>query len=150
MSSATFPVVEATIGGIHAAFRGGRLTCRALVEAYLARIAAHDRAGARLNSVITVNPAVLEEADRLDSSFAATGQFAGPLHGIPVAVKDQAETMGIETTFGSIAFDGYMPAADAHAITRLKAAAAPSCCPRPRCRTSRHPGSASAPSLARR
>ena len=124
MSSATFPVVEATIGGIHIAFRDGRLTCRALVEAYLARIEAHDRAGARLNSVITVNPAVLEEADRLDSSFAATGQFAGPLHGIPVAVKDQAETMGIETTFGSIAFDGYMPGTDAHAITRLKAAGA--------------------------
>lgn len=124
MAGATFPVVEATIGGIHAAFRDGTLTCRALVEAYLARIAAYDQGGLQLNSVISVNPAALAEADRLDRDFAATGKLSGPLHGIPVAVKDQVETQGIPTTFGSIAMDGYLPANDAHAITRLKEAGA--------------------------
>ena len=124
MTSDAFPVVEATIADIHQAFRDGRLTCRALVEAYLARIAAYDQGGPRLNGVVTVNPAVLDEADALDRAFAASGRFSGPLHGIPVAVKDQVETKGIPTTFGSIAMDGYLPAADAHAITRLKAAGA--------------------------
>lgn len=122
MASAAFPVVEATIAGIHAAYREGRLTCRALVEAYMARIAAYDQGGPKLNGVITVNTAALDEADRLDRMFAETGQFVGPLHGIPVAVKDQVETKGIQTTFGSMAMEGYMPSADATAIARLKAA----------------------------
>lgn len=122
MTSAPFPVAEATIAGIHAAYRSGSLTCRALVEAYLARIAAYDQAGPALNAVLAVNQAALDEADRLDRAFAETGRFVGALHGIPVAVKDQAETKGIPTTFGSIAMDGYMPETDAHAVTRLKAA----------------------------
>lgn len=124
MNSGKFPVVEATIADIHRAYQDGTVTCRALVEAYLARIAAYDQDGPRLNGVVTVNPAALDEADRLDRVLAETGHLSGPLHGIPVAVKDQMETQGIATCFGSIALDGYLPSVDAHAIGRLKAAGA--------------------------
>lgn len=124
MSSTTFRLEEATIEDIHAAFRSGELTCRRLVELYLARIEAYDRSGPHLNSIITVNPNVLDEAEELDRSFEGSGEFAGPLHGIPVLVKDQAETAGIRTTFGSIAFEEYVPEEDATAVRRLKEAGA--------------------------
>jgi Asp-tRNA(Asn)/Glu-tRNA(Gln) amidotransferase A subunit family amidase len=119
-----FRLEEATIEDIHAAFRSGELTCRRLVELYLARIEAYDKNGPELNAIITVNPKVLDEADELDSSFGRDGEFAGPLHGIPVLVKDQAETAGIRTTFGSVAFEGYVPEEDATAVRRLKEAGA--------------------------
>ena len=119
-----FRLEEATIDDIHAAFRSGELTCRRLVELYLARIEAYDKNGPELNAIITVNPKVLDEADELDSSFGRDGEFDGPLHGIPVLVKDQAETAGIRTTFGSVAFEGYVPEEDATAVRRLKEAGA--------------------------
>lgn len=121
--SEPFPIEEATIDGIHAAFAAGTLTAEALTAAYLDRIARLDAAGPTINSVISTNPAALAEARALDAEFAATGTLR-PLHGIPVVVKDQVETKGIPTTFGSIAQDGYMPEADATAITKLKAAGA--------------------------
>jgi amidase len=122
MSHPSFAVEEATIASIHKAFLDGSLTCRALVEAYLRRIDAYDRNGPALNSIVTVNPGVLAEADRLDAQLAETKALVGPLHGIPVLVKDQVETAGIMTTFGSIAMDGYVPKQDAPAITKVKAA----------------------------
>jgi len=94
------------------------------VDLYLARIEAYDRSGPELNSIITVNPNVLEEAEELDRSFERNGEFVGSLHGIPVLVKDQAETAGIRTTFGSIAFEDYVPDEDATAVRRLKEAGA--------------------------
>jgi amidase len=119
-----FRLEEATIDDIHAAFRSGELTCRRLVEMYLARIEAYDKNGPELNAIITVNPKALDQADDLDSSFGRDGEFVGPLHGIPVLVKDQAETAGIRTTFGSVAFEGYVPEEDATAVRRLKEAGA--------------------------
>ncbi|MFX0543315.1 amidase [Roseovarius sp. S4756] len=119
-----FDVVEATITDAQAAFRSGDLTVHDLVSAYLERIEEIDKSGPELNSVITINSQALEEAKALDSHFAETGDFKGPLHGVPVLVKDQAETKGIKTTFGSIAQDGYMPEEDATAITKLKDAGA--------------------------
>lgn len=119
-----FKLEEATIDDIHSAFRSGELTCRRLVEMYLARIEAYDKDGPELNSIITVNPKVLDEADDLDRSFGQRGEFIGPLHGVPVLVKDQAETAGIRTTFGSVAFEGYVPEEDATAVRRLKEAGA--------------------------
>jgi amidase len=119
-----FRLEEATIDDIHAAFRSGELTCRRLVELYLARIEAYDKNGPELNAIITVNPKVLDEADELDRSFGRGGEFVGALHGIPVLVKDQAETAGIRTTFGSVAFEGYVPEEDATAVRRLKEAGA--------------------------
>jgi Asp-tRNA(Asn)/Glu-tRNA(Gln) amidotransferase A subunit family amidase len=115
---------EATIDDIHSAFRSKELNCRRLVELYLARIEAYDKSGPELNSIITINPNVLEEADELDRSFGRTGEMAGSLHGIPVLVKDQAETAGIRTTFGSVAFEEYTPEEDATVVAKLKAAGA--------------------------
>jgi Asp-tRNA(Asn)/Glu-tRNA(Gln) amidotransferase A subunit family amidase len=120
----SFQLEETTIAAIHAAFRTGELTCTDLVRRYLARIEAYDKTGPTLNSIITVNPRALEEAKAQDEGYARTKSFKGALHGIPVVVKDQAETAGIMTTFGSIAADGYVPAKDATAVGRLRAAGA--------------------------
>src|SRR5688572_14799326 len=85
----TFDIVETTIADVHAAFAAGTLTVRQLVKMYLDRIAAYDKSGPAINAVISLNPIVLEEADRLDVAFRASG-FIGPLHGIPLIMKDQA------------------------------------------------------------
>jgi len=117
-------VEEATIADVHARFREGSLTAVQLVEAYLERIETLDRTGPALNSVITVSTSALEEARALDEKLASSGDLVGPLHGVPVLVKDQIETADIVTTFGSAATDDYLPAEDAAAITRLKEAGA--------------------------
>jgi amidase len=124
VTTAPFRLQEATIDDIHSAFRSGEITCRGLVELYLARIEAYDKSGPKLNSILTLNPKALEEAEDLDRSFEQNGEFVGPLHGIPVLVKDQAETAGIRTTFGSVAFEEYVPEEDATAVKRLKEAGA--------------------------
>ncbi len=120
----SFKLEETTIADIHNAFRSGELTCVDLVNRYLARIEAYDRSGPTLNSIITVNLKAVEDANAIDAEFAKAGEFIGPLHGIPVVVKDQAETKGLMTTFGSIAMDGYIPEKDATAITKLRDAGA--------------------------
>jgi amidase len=124
VSSRPFRLEEVTIDDIHSAFRSGEITCRGLVELYLARTEAYDKSGPELNSILTLNPKALEEAEGLDRSFERNGEFVGPLHGIPVLVKDQAETAGIRTTFGSVAFEDYVPQEDATAVRRLKEAGA--------------------------
>jgi len=124
VTTAPFRLQEATIDDIHSAFRSGEITCRGLVELYLVRIEAYDKSGPELNSILTLNPKALEEAEDLDRSFEQNGEFVGPLHGIPVLVKDQAETAGIRTTFGSVAFEEYVPEEDATAVKRLKEAGA--------------------------
>ena len=80
-----FVVDEATIGQIQEALRGGTLTCRQLVAAYLARIEAYDKNGPAINAVVMVNPEVLAQADALDAR-ARAGAFAGPLHCVPLIV----------------------------------------------------------------
>jgi amidase len=117
-------IVEATIDDIHARMRAGELTSRDLVEGYLARIEAYDRAGPGINSIVTINPQALEAADRCDEHLRKTGELMGPLHGIPVAVKDQVETEGMPTSFGCVAFKDYMAPADATIVRKLKAAGA--------------------------
>jgi len=124
MADEAFKLEEATIADIHQAFRRRALTCRQLVQCYLDRIEMFDRKGPALNSIVTVNQSALAEADRLDELHSRAATLTGPLHGIPVVVKDQAETKGIVTTFGSIALDGYLPQHDATAIARLKQAGA--------------------------
>lgn len=120
----SFAIEEATIADIHAAFLSGGLTAVELVQRYLDRIAAYDQDGPRLNAFVTVNPEALADAARLDAALRNTGQLTGPLHGIPVAVKDQAETKGLATSFGSIAIKGYLPAEDATVVAKLRAAGA--------------------------
>jgi Asp-tRNA(Asn)/Glu-tRNA(Gln) amidotransferase A subunit family amidase len=119
-----FNVVEASIADIHAAMRAGRISARSLVELYLARIEAYDRQGPALNSLILVNPRVLEVADSLDALFRNTGQLAGPLHGIPVIVKDNFDTVDMPTTAGSASLAGSRPAADAFQVRKVREAGA--------------------------
>ncbi len=118
-----FEVEEATIAGVHAAFRSGDLTCVTLVQAYLDRIDAYDQRGVRLNAIATLNPRALDEAVRLDEALAAGG-LTGPLHCIPVLLKDQVETSDMRTTYGSALFADFVPERDAAIVTRMKAAGA--------------------------
>ncbi len=120
---ASFNVIDATIADIHAAYRNGSLTARELVETYLDRIERYDRNGPAINSVISTNPKALEEADRLDAAFRESG-FVGPLHGIPLLMKDQGDVAEMPTTLGSILFRDHMPGRDATVVAKLKAAGA--------------------------
>ncbi len=118
-----FDVLEATIDDVHVAFQSGRITCRGLVELYLNRIEAYDKAGPALNAVQTINSQALQEADRLDTAFKAAGRV-GALHCIPVLVKDQVDTSDMLTTYGSAVFKDFVPEKDATIITKLKQAGA--------------------------
>ena len=120
---ATFKLEEATVAGVHRAFRSGALTAVKLVEMCLERIEACDRKGPRLNAVITVNPKARKEAARLDAKFRKTGP-AGPLHGIPVLLKDNVNTKDMPTTGGSKSLEGYVPPKDAFITKRLRDAGA--------------------------
>ena len=121
--TAGFRLQETTIVNIQAAFAAGVLSARQLVELYLSRIEAYDRNGPEINSIITVNPHALEEADQLDKAFGDTG-IVGPLHGIPVILKDQMDTRGMPTTLGSVVFKDYFPDKDAFVVEKLKSAGA--------------------------
>lgn len=117
---------ELTISQVHEAYKAGTYTCRQLVEAYLQRIKAvdQDSNGPKLNSILAISSVALSEADELDTKLKEKNQFVGPLHGVPVIVKDQAQTKGIVTTFGSIVAKDYVPDEDATLITKLKNAGA--------------------------
>lgn len=118
------PLELASIAEIQAALFTGRVTARGLVEAYQDRIAAYDQAGPELNAVVTLNPGALDRADELDAAYAASRRPVGPLHGIPMVVKDCLETADMPTSFGSEAFADYRPMADATVIANLRAAGA--------------------------
>ena len=119
-SSAPFSVVEATIPDMRRALEEGRVTSRQLVEQYLQRIGLYEDA---LNAVMAVNPKALAEADRLDQE-RKQGKIRGPLHGIPVALKDNIHTTDIATTGGAIAFEGLLPPYDATRTANLREAGA--------------------------
>jgi|ERR1700722_20396172 amidase len=121
--TAPFQVTETTIDDIHAAFKSGKLTARQLVQGYLDRIAAYDKQGPTINSIITLNDHALADADRLDAAYRASGRV-GPLHGIPVLVKDEIDTAGMPTTLGTQVFKDYRPPRDAFAIEKLRKAGA--------------------------
>jgi Asp-tRNA(Asn)/Glu-tRNA(Gln) amidotransferase A subunit family amidase len=119
-----FELQEATIDGIHRAMRSGEVTAADLVRGYLARIEAYDRNGPALNSIVVTSEHALARAGELDRALADTGELSGPLHGIPVALKDNILTADLPTTCGSIAMEGYRPAKDATVTARLRAAGA--------------------------
>ncbi len=118
-----FAVPETTIADIHEAYRTGALTARALVETYLDRIEAYDRNGPAINSIVSVNPEAVQEADRLDVILRSGGPV-GPLHGIPVIMKDQADVDGMPTTMGSVLFRDHYPGRDCFVAARLREAGA--------------------------
>jgi amidase len=121
--STPFNVVEATIDDIHAAYKSGQLICRQLVQMYLDRIEAFDKKGPAINAIITTNSDALKEAERLDAAYKASGPV-GPLHGIPVIVKDQADVKGMPTTLGSVLFKDYYPDRDSFVAENLRKAGA--------------------------
>ncbi|MBZ5659075.1 MAG: amidase [Acidobacteriia bacterium] len=115
-----FSVVEATIAEMQAAMREGRVTSRQIVTEYLLRIARYNRG---LNAVITINPNALKEADARDRE-RTLGKVRGPLHGIPIALKDNMLTMDMPTTGGALAFDGLIPPYEATLTKNLRDAGA--------------------------
>jgi amidase len=123
MPENTFRLHEATIEEIQFGLRLGTVSCRRLVDLYLARIEAYDKNGPKINSIVNVNPRAGEEADRLDRMLRE-GKVMGPLHGVPVVVKDLAQTVDMPTTFGSVVFKSYRPRKDAAIVSRLRAAGA--------------------------
>src|SRR3989338_5177415 len=114
-----FNVVETTIADIHAAYQSGRLSARQLVQLYLDRIDAYDKRGPAINALISLNPRALEEAGRLDAAFKTSG-FVGPLHGIPIIMKDQGDVAEMPTTLGSVLFKDHRPERDAFVVAKLK------------------------------
>ena len=116
-------LVEADIATLQARMASGETTARAITEGYLARIAALDDAGPMLSAVISLAPDALAEADRLDAERAA-GRVRGPLHGIPVLLKDNIDAAGLPTTAGSLALARHVPARDAFLTARLREAGA--------------------------
>src|SRR5262249_51344696 len=111
----TFSVVETTIAQMQAAMREGQTTSRDLGGQYLLRIALYDKT---LNATMTLNRRALEDADMLDRERAG-GHVRGPLHGIPIAIKDNIHTVDMPTTGGALAFEGFTPPYEAAIVTQL-------------------------------
>ncbi|GAA0737579.1 amidase [Sphingomonas japonica] len=116
-------VEEVSLAQLAADMAAGRVSSEAATQGYLARIAAMDRAGPTLRSVIALNPQALEQARALDAERKA-GQVRGPLHGVPILVKDNVETRELPTTAGSLALKDNATGRDAPVIARLRAAGA--------------------------
>jgi Asp-tRNA(Asn)/Glu-tRNA(Gln) amidotransferase A subunit family amidase len=119
----TFRVEETTIAEIHDAMKAGRMTCRALVDAYLRRIDAYDKNGPGINAIVQINPDAQKQADDLDRRYAQGG-LTGPLHCIPAIVKDNFETIGLQSAAGSLSLKGFVSNKDAFQVKRIKEAGA--------------------------
>ncbi|MEF7613409.1 amidase family protein [Aquincola sp. MAHUQ-54] len=123
-----FPLVETSVAQFHAAMRQGQVSCRDVVQGYLSRIAAYDKAKSdafpsspELRSVILANPNALAEADALDKRFFEQGRTNGALHCVPVIVKDNVDTGDMPTTAGSLALAANQPPDDAFIVRNIRA-----------------------------
>ena len=122
--AAPFELEEATTTDLQKRMGSGEESARTLAEKYIARIEALDRRGPALRAVLEINPDALAIADRLDAE-RKSGKMRGPLHGIPVLIKDNIGTADrMQTTAGSLALVGAIPASDAHIVQRLRDAGA--------------------------
>ena len=117
-----FAIEEATIADLEAAYAAGRTTARAVTQAHLDRIAAYDKRGPLINSLITINPRALEDADQLDAALRASGRPVGLLHGIPVIIKDNIDVAGLPMTSGFQGWKNYYPSEDAPLVKKIRAA----------------------------
>ncbi len=122
-ASPLFEVFEQSILDLQEAQAAGRVTSKGLVDSYLARIAAYDQAGPQLNSIVVLNSRAREDAEALDRERAEKGS-RGPLHGIPVLVKDNYDTADMPTTGGTLGLATFRPTADAFQVKRLREAGA--------------------------
>jgi Asp-tRNA(Asn)/Glu-tRNA(Gln) amidotransferase A subunit family amidase len=116
-------VTEASITDLQDAMASGRATAVQLVDAYLARIAAYDQRGPAINAMIRLNPNARADARRLDEE-RRQGRVRGPLHGIPIILKDNFDTFDMPTSGGSLALANHQPKADAYIVGRLREAGA--------------------------
>jgi amidase len=121
--AAELKLEDATIADLQVAFKSGALTSEKVTELYLARIAAYDKQGPGINAVITLNPKALEEAKALDAE-RKSGKVRGPLHGVPIVLKDNYNTFDLPTTAGSQLLEGSLPPADAFVVKKLRQAGA--------------------------
>ena len=119
-ASSSFDVIEKDIADLQRALRDGKVTSRQLVELYLARIKAYDGA---INAFIALNPSALDQAAALDDERRA-GRVRGPLHGIPLVLKDNYATADMPTTGGSLALEGFQTERDGFQVKRLRDAGA--------------------------
>jgi Asp-tRNA(Asn)/Glu-tRNA(Gln) amidotransferase A subunit family amidase len=124
MFSAKFPVEETTIAQLQAAYLAGKTTAREVTQAYLDRIAAYDKRGPYLNALISINGHALAAAGALDAALHSTGKLVGPLHGVPVIVKDNLDTTDMATSSGVALFKDFVPSKDAFVVARLRTAGA--------------------------
>src|SRR5580765_5754844 len=120
---APFQIEETTIAKVHAAMKAHQLTCHQLVDAYLQRIAKYDKNEPPINAIVLTNPDALKEADELDRRFARGG-LTGPLHCVPTIVKDNYETIGLQSADGSASLAGFISNKDAFLVKKIKAAGA--------------------------
>lgn len=120
---APFDVTEASVTDVQAAMTSGRVTSLQLVNAYLARIAAYDHAGPALNALIRINPNARRDAAQLDAE-RKQGSIRGPLHGVPIIIKDNYNTGDMPTSAGSLALANSQPGQDAFVIKKLRDAGA--------------------------
>jgi Asp-tRNA(Asn)/Glu-tRNA(Gln) amidotransferase A subunit family amidase len=121
---APFRLQEATIAGVHEALAAGRLTCVALTKAYLDRIEAYNLRGPALRAVIAVNPKAMDTASELDRQYKANRAGVGPLHCIPIVLKDNFDTVDMPTTGGYVGMKRSQPKADAFTVARIRQAGA--------------------------
>ena len=121
LHAATLNLETATIADLNQAFAGGKLTSEKLVGIYLKRIEAYDKKGPAINAVITLNPKALAEAKALDAERKA-GKVRGPLHGVPIVLKDNFDTFDLPTTAGSQLLAGSIPPDDAYTVKKLREA----------------------------
>lgn len=118
----TFNIEEATISEIHEAIRSKQCSCESLVRSYIERIETYDQA-VGINSIVLINPAAMSEAVAMDKRYEQSGQLS-PMHCIPLIVKDNYLTKGLQSTGGSAVFAGFEPAIDAYQVRKLKEAGA--------------------------
>lgn len=118
-----FRVEEASVADIRAALKAGRVSCRSLVGQYLRRIETFDKNGPAVNAIVLINPDALTQADDLDRRAKQSG-FVGPLHCVPMIVKDNFETIALQSANGSLALSGFVSAKDAFQVRRVKEAGA--------------------------
>ena len=119
-----FQFQEATVSSVHAALESGALTCTQLTRLYLDRIEAYNLKGPALRAIITVNPKAMEIAGGMDRAYAANRAGAGPLHCIPVILKDNFNTFDMPTTGGNVSMKDSMAPADAFTVDRIRKAGA--------------------------
>ncbi len=122
MTSHALAVEEATIADVQAAYLSGQMSAHQLVAAYLERIAAYDKQGPYINSIISLNKDALTEADALDARLKLTGKLSGPMHGIPVLIKDCIDAFGMPMTAGFQGWKNYYPPSDAPLVAKIRAA----------------------------